>query len=54
LKKAEHDEENYQPWSQTLFRMAAPKNGHTAPSASPRPPQAVAAFEILSKDYFDP
>jgi hypothetical protein len=34
--------------------MAAPKSGHIVPSASPRLPQAVAAFEIPSKDYFDP
>jgi hypothetical protein len=34
--------------------MAALKSGHIVPSVSRRLPQAGAAFEILSKDYFDP
>jgi hypothetical protein len=34
--------------------MAALKSGHIVPSKFPRLPQAGAAFEIPSKDYFDP
>jgi hypothetical protein len=34
--------------------MAALKSGHNVPSESPHLPPTGAAFEILSKDYFDP
>jgi hypothetical protein len=34
--------------------MAALKSGHNVPSESLRLPPAGAAFEIPSKDYFDP